>query len=375
MELILFDDGSTDGTCDWMVEHNRASSSLIQVHRVPERLGHTILYDRGISMSTRPIVGILHADMIIGPNYVENLLKHLKPGVVVCATRIEPPLHPSGPEKITMDFGQDHDNLDIKAFESYCLEVQQTHKDHTTGGMFAPWMIRKSDFDKVGGHDPLFAPFPYEDSDIFQRWMLAGYALVQSRDSLVYHLTCRGHRWTEQVGQDDQFYVKAAHKASRNYIRKWGSWIANTPLQHPIIPPKYFTRYIVYNAEFQLIEWLEPWCSEIEIVSLGPGHRCTVDELIGLYIEHEQPNTLYDLRAKFVPAQSKVMEFGVKVQIDGDKVDENDLRLLQQLQQQVQTNDEHIHSAKVGALTITTLKPKNLNNASILLTAPRGRRA
>ena len=42
------------------------------------------------------------------------MLKHLKPGKVVCATRIEPPIHPAGKEKIVMDFGMDWVNLKIE---------------------------------------------------------------------------------------------------------------------------------------------------------------------------------------------------------------------------------------------------------------------
>ena len=34
-----------------------------------------------------------------------EVLKHLERGKVVSATRIEPPLHPDGPEKILEDFG------------------------------------------------------------------------------------------------------------------------------------------------------------------------------------------------------------------------------------------------------------------------------
>ena len=40
----------------------------------------------------KEIIGIIHADMIVSENYLENLLKHLDKGKVVCATRIEPPL-------------------------------------------------------------------------------------------------------------------------------------------------------------------------------------------------------------------------------------------------------------------------------------------
>ncbi len=48
---------------------------------------------------------IYHADMYALPGLDEEIDKHIKPGVVVSATRIEPPLHPDGPEKILMDFG------------------------------------------------------------------------------------------------------------------------------------------------------------------------------------------------------------------------------------------------------------------------------
>jgi glycosyltransferase involved in cell wall biosynthesis len=183
-EVILLDDGSTDGTWEWMIQQKDCI-----LYRSEERVGHTILYDKGISLATKDIVGIIHADMILGPNYIENLVKHIKPGTVVCGTRIEPPLHPEGKEKIIRDFGMDFDTLNIDAFETFVTDAQIEFKDQTSKGMFAPWIIYKKDFQAIGGHDPLFAPFPYEDSDIFQRWILAGYNLVQSRDAFVYHLT------------------------------------------------------------------------------------------------------------------------------------------------------------------------------------------
>ena len=55
----------------------------------------------------------------------------------------------------------------------------------TTKGIFAPWMLYKQDHFAVGGHDQRFAPFGYEDSDIFNRWILAGYEMVQSRDAFM----------------------------------------------------------------------------------------------------------------------------------------------------------------------------------------------
>ncbi|MCF7643690.1 hypothetical protein, partial [Acinetobacter johnsonii] len=83
-------------------------------------------------------------------------------------------------------FGLDFDSLNIKGFYDFVKDQLIQNKGKITRGMFAPWIIYKKDFLAIGGHDPIFAPFPYEDSDIFQRWLLNGYELIQSRDSFVY---------------------------------------------------------------------------------------------------------------------------------------------------------------------------------------------
>lgn len=280
-EVILLDDGSTDDTWEWIQQQ-----SCIKF-RSEERVGHTILYDKGIELATNDIVGILHADMIIGPNYSKNLIKHLKPQTVVCATRIEPPLHPEGKEKIIRDFGMDFDTLDVASFEEFVTELQVVEGE-TTRGMFAPWILYKEDFQAIGGHDQLFAPFPYEDSDIFQRWIMAGYELTQSRDAFVYHLTCRGHRWNEQVGRDDEYYKTVSQRAARNYLRKWGSWIKNDEYQYPVISPKYNIAFVVKHCNLQGLELLEPWCDRIYIDD-------EMQVVTTHYIGTEQKNTLYDL--------------------------------------------------------------------------------
>lgn len=298
VKIIMLDDGSTDGTFEWLNSLEK-DKQISLVYRSEQRVGHTILYDKGIALANTEIVGIIHADMIVGPNYIENLLKHLKPKTVICGTRIEPPLHPEGREKIIKDFGMDFDSLNIPAFEEFVIKyqtmVQDSYFDNgikTTKGMFAPWILYKKDFDYVGGHDKIFAPFPYEDSDIFQRWMLAGYDLIQSRDAFVYHLTCRGHRWTGEIGQDDAYFQNASNKSARNYLRKWGSWIQNDEYQLPIIPKKYDIGIVLQGSSYNtlLMDILEPWCSNIYI-----SDKDSVSE----YIKNEQPNTLIDLESKF----------------------------------------------------------------------------
>lgn len=340
-EVILLDDGSTDGTWEWIQQQGCVK------FRSEERVGHTILYDKGIELATNEIVGILHADMIVGPNYSKNLLKHLKPGRVVCATRIEPPLHPEGKEKIIMDFGMDFDSLNVLGFELYCKELQIEFQDKTTKGMFAPWILYKQDFQAIGGHDPLFAPFPYEDSDIFQRWILKGYELVQSRDAFVYHLTCRGHRWNEQVGKDDEYYKQVSRKAARNYLRKWGSWIANDEFQYPIIRPKYNIAYVVKNCTLSLVELLEPWCDRLYIED-------DMQVITDSYVNREQKDTQFNLRKRILTLgyNDPLGENDILVEFDGKLLTSESFQILNQLPQIVEDSGE-VGTFELGIFKVT----------------------
>jgi glycosyltransferase involved in cell wall biosynthesis len=342
-KMMFLDDGSTDGTYEWLM--SLPKDNLYHPYRSEERVGHTILYDKGISLVDDEIVGILHADMIVGPNYIENLLKHLKPGKVVCATRIEPPLHPEGKEKIIKDFGLDFNTLNIDTFEKFALEAQNEFKDQTTKGMFAPWILYKKDFQAIGGHDPLFAPFPYEDSDIFQRWILAGYELIQSRDAFVYHLTCRGHRWNEQVGKDDDYYKIVSQRAGRNYLRKWGSWIKNDEYQYPTIPHKYNIAFVIKHCNLPLLEALEPWCDRIYIED-------TMQVITDSYIEKEQPNTKFDLKKRVLTIEYNYPEGenDIVVEFDARMFTQNSFNIIQNL------SDIITESGEIGVFELDCFK-------------------
>lgn len=288
-EIILYDDASTDGTWEWMKEMWESSDKL-RIFKSEERVGHTVLYDKGIKYAMYDIVGIMHADMIMGPNYVENMVKHLKPKTVVCGVRIEPPLHPAGPEKIIKNFGLDFDSLDINGFEEFVNVIQPKHKDQTVRSMFAPWILYKEDFQRIGGHDWGFAPFPYEDSDIFQRWLLEGYDLIQSRDAFVYHLTCRGHKWTEEIGKPDDYFVEAEQKARKYYIKKWGSWIKNDEFQHPILVPVYKKCAVIKNYQPSP---LDDWFNEVN--PTNPNEFDVVVELDTSTFTEEEYNIIINL--------------------------------------------------------------------------------
>lgn len=361
VELILMDDASEDGTWEWMQDKECIK------YRTETRRGHTILYDLGIKMASNEIVGILHADMIVGPNYVKNLLKHLRPSTVVCATRIEPPIHPNGLEKIIKDFGMDFNDLKINEFEKYCLELQETDKDKTTQGIFAPWILYKKDFEFIGGHDPLFAPYGYEDSDIFQRWILANYTMIQSRDSFVYHLTCRGHRWVKGVGIENDDYSVTMKQKSKNYLRKWGSWIKNDKYQYPIISPVYDKTVVIKNANKNLLDFVEPLFNRLYLYSESR-------EICNEYIQSEID--IFNMEPKLISNKNLFMKFyfytdittqnfdgDIIVYLDGNTVKNDDGFSLMNLNDIVKETNE-TGTFEIGNLKIEI---KSINDKSLNL--------
>jgi glycosyltransferase involved in cell wall biosynthesis len=293
-EILVLDDASTDGTSQW-IESLNDKKLITYRNEGPERIGIVGMFDKGIQMARTPIIMAFHADMVASPNLDKNIIKHLKPLTVVSATRVEPPLHPPGVEKITLAWGNEVDEYDYELSKVNLSKLEIEYANKTTEGIFAPWCMYREDFLSIGGHDELFAPQSKEDSDLFNRFVLNGYEVIQSWDALVYHFTSRGSRFNKHsggsAGVNSQEWIHTTTKNGRNFIRKWGHFVKHDSLMKPIIPHKYNIEFKITNCQAQHLELLEPWCDTMSV-------DCSQD-LINQYIESEQPNTKFDLSKKF----------------------------------------------------------------------------
>ena len=346
-EICWADDFSDDGTWEWMQTISKVDRN-VKIHRNegPTRLGHTILYDTLVDMATSDIVMIYHADMYACPKLDEEILKHLEPGKVVSATRIEPPLHPDGPEKILEDFGIEPEEFRERELLRFVDELDTGELgQETTQGIFAPWAIYKEDFLSIGGHDPLYAPQSKEDSDIFNRFVLNGYELIQTWKGFVYHMTCRGSRFADgakrnpdgQVfmkNRETDEWLKQNERSTRNFIRKWGHFVKHDSMMMPIIPPKYDVGFVVKNCGLDQLRALEPWCSDI--YGDWVGHK---GFHVNKYIEEEQPNTQFDLSKKLHSLYTEP-DNDVVVRFDASKLNQNNFQILTKLSSILQESGE-----------------------------------
>ena len=323
-EILVLNDASTDRTQEWI--DSLGDEDLITHHNPgPERIGIVGMFDKGIEMARTDIIMAFHSDMVAAPDLDKHILKHLEKGTVVSATRVEPPLHPDGPEKMLVDFGIEVEDFDINKFNNwYNNEYKPKHDTLVTEGIFAPWCMYKEDFLAIGGHDELFAPQSKEDSDIFNRFVLNGYKVLQTWEGLVYHFTSRGSRFNKHAGggagQNSEEWIYTTTKNMRNFIRKWGTTVKHDSLMKPIIAPKYDIGIIVRNCRQEVIQALEPWCNTFY----------TDPSLIKEYVKFEQPNTIIDLNKKVLGYKKEVTN-EVIVEIDANIFNNKDFEYIQQL--------------------------------------------
>ena len=348
-EILVLDDASEDGTSSWIEEQN--DEDLITFHNPgPERIGIVGMFDKGIELARTDIIMAFHADMVACKDLDKNILKHLDKGVVVSATRVEPPLHPDGPEKIIRNYGIEADEFNFDAWYSGSESLKE---NKTTEGIFAPWCMFKEDFFKVGGHDKLFAPQSKEDSDLFNRFQLNGYKFIQPWDALVYHFTSRGSRFNKysggSAGSNSNEWIQTTTKNGRNFLRKWGHFVMHDKYMKPIIPSKYNVGFIIKNCDNDMLALLEPYCDNIYV-------DCDYSE----YVKKEQENTLINLSTRVLPYDNEKQN-SILIEIDRKEFNEQDMIIVQKLSQ-ILDDSGKVGEFKLNNLFINIIKYEKINH-------------
>ena len=363
--ICVADDFSNDGTWEWCESMMEKDPNFKAIRNEgPKRLGHTILYDELVKIADTPIVGIYHADMYLMRDALDFVLKHIKPLSVVSLTRIEPPLHPDGPEKMLMDFGIEPEEFKEEELLDWFKDVQMNQATKQTEGIFAPWFMFKEDFTSINGHDPLFAPQSKEDTDIFNRFQLNGYKFIQTWGGCVYHMTCRGSRFADgaQRNPNGEVFMKNREtdewltqnvRSTRNFLRKWGHYCKHDSLMKPIIPPKYNTQFIVDNGNIKLLETLEPWCDNINMDIPQTD--------IDAYIKKEQVDTQFDLSRRI----NQNVQNDVQITFDANKLTEYSFKLITELSTILDSSEIEVGEFELDIFKVKVSKVKTYEHLLI----------
>lgn len=173
-EIIFTDDASTDESVNY-IKKLQTKYPQIKIITHKKNVGFGANSNIAVKKSIGDLVVLLNSDIKPHENYIKNTLKHFK-----------------DPKVFGVGFAElGHENWARIYWQNGYLQHEpglNTGKTHisawVSGGSS---IIRKKLFLKLGGFDPVYAPFYGEDLDIGLRAWKSGYKLLWEPTAIVEH--------------------------------------------------------------------------------------------------------------------------------------------------------------------------------------------
>ena len=227
-EILVFIDSDNENTFEWLMSQKDVFPNLkILKNNLPICYGYARNINEMFAQASNSIVSYLQSDMVICKNYDLEILKSLEPNMVLCSTRVEPPLHGPSDDVITSNFGLSPAEFEFEAFTEF---AERNKRQRITEYFFAPFTMHKDVWLSIGGHDTLFRR-SREDSDVLTRLVLNDTKIIQVWNALVYHFTCtssRGVDWFNKQNTKAQERAQLQQAADAvelgRFITKWGDF-------------------------------------------------------------------------------------------------------------------------------------------------------
>lgn len=182
-ELIVVNDGSTDNTAAALGELAQSVNkggtivSRMRVINNPIRQGCSSATNLGVAAATGQVLVWCNNDMLYGPNWLSPLVRiivsHNDLGIV-------------GPWPVTVSAPFRTDPVpEFAALAARLVNPQ----DPALYSSSAPWVFRRDLLPHVGGYllDPHYNPAYFEDWDLYNRLLTAGYHFGLTRRSFFFH--------------------------------------------------------------------------------------------------------------------------------------------------------------------------------------------
>ena len=187
-EVIFIDNGSTDGSIEFVQNFAAKSSSRVRLIKNQKNLGFAEGNNVGIRDSSGKYIAFLNNDTIVNPNWLQSILALLEKDKQIGA--VQSLLLAKDGLKIdslggTIDiFGTAEDR--VVSMENL-RRPANSQIEEIFSACAASMVVRKSVLEEVGNFDPNFFAY-YEDVDLCWRIRLHGYAIVLDLNSIVYHI-------------------------------------------------------------------------------------------------------------------------------------------------------------------------------------------
>lgn len=259
-ELIIIDNGSTDGTVEFLRQH--PSVKLIENN---ENVGFAAACNQGIAMAKGNYILFLNNDTLVTYGWLSHLLRWMKENPAIGL--IGPVTNYAGSTQsipgLTLATHQDMHKFAEEIMSKNWRKGYET--DFLSGFCL---LVKRDVIDTIGGFDEQFLIGSYEDDDFCLRAKLADYSLFVAQDVYVHHfgsMTFQGEQMNYLERHDQNWEV---------FKTKW-------KLPEHVDPPR--------SARYNYLEWVKkpPFVQDL-YVPLKPASKSLISLLFIVNQDNEQ---------------------------------------------------------------------------------------
>ncbi|MDQ4074976.1 MAG: glycosyltransferase family 2 protein [Chloroflexota bacterium] len=180
-EIIVVDNASSDGTCAWIVE----TYPEVQLLRNEVNIGFAAAVNQGWAVARGEVLVELNPDTTVEPDWLFPLVEVMQwPGVGLATARV---MLMGEPERVNA-CGNEMSLTGLTFCSSIGEVVEYGSKrvQHVPAVSGAAFAMSRECYERIGGFDPDYFAY-FEDTDLSWRARLAGFEVVLSGGSVVFH--------------------------------------------------------------------------------------------------------------------------------------------------------------------------------------------
>jgi len=213
-EIIIVDNGSTDGTVEWL-RNLAAENSNYRLIENKENLGFALGNNKGIAEAKGDYIVLMNNDVVVTPGWLKRLVgvAQKKPQIGIVGPMSN---YVSGPQLVKE---VTYKKTSLVGLSKFSKTFARKHAGQT----MPYWrvvgfcmLIKREVIDKIGGLDGRFGLGNFEDDDFSLRAALAGFESWIVKDCFVHHFGSR----TFAGAKID--FRESLHKNWEIFKEKWG---------------------------------------------------------------------------------------------------------------------------------------------------------
>lgn len=231
--FVVHAENCTDGTNEWLEEVKDQYNLEVYIEPKVEPArgiggGMNFCADK---VKTKYII-FLQSDFYVAKAFDLELLNEIEKHegrYVISSWRVQPDIFNDHPRAGTVFtpmsmMGGYHDVFRREQFLLYAGRLSEMNDVQIRRGEGAGgYIIKKEDWDYIGGNDSIYAPTSWEDMDLFIRMQNEGFEFIQTTKSVIWHFAGRGsHRLEENNGMSSERQRMAEYRNASKFLNKWG---------------------------------------------------------------------------------------------------------------------------------------------------------